>query len=182
MDDWDGESDGNTGIGDTGDVEVTAVGMESELVGAGLVEGAVVATAAADTTACDSSTSGAGSGAAATGLDGARSARAEACATEEMTALLVPIAEDAASVGDACSASCVEDAGGGGGSEDSAALVSTCWASEVVVVEVNSVGVTTAGSAVEVEVAAVRARERVHRLPLTVVVKSCGVAMQKTHS
>lgn len=29
---------------------------------------------------------------------------------------------------------------------------------------------------------AVRARERVHRRPLTVVIVSVGVAMQKTHS
>jgi hypothetical protein len=48
------------------------------------------------------------------------------------------------------------------------------------------VGVTTAASCVEVvrmeEVAAVRARERVHRLPLTVVIDSCGEAMQATGS
>jgi len=34
----------------------------------------------------------------------------------------------------------------------------------------------------ELNVAAVRALEKVHRLPLTVVVDSCGVAMQKTRS
>jgi hypothetical protein len=46
---------------------------------------------------------------------------------------------------------------------------------------VTSVGVTTAGSAVVVvkmEVAAVRARERVHRRPFTVVIDSWGDAMQ----
>jgi hypothetical protein len=44
---------------------------------------------------------------------------------------------------------------------------------------VTSVGETTAGSSAMVEVgAAVRARERVHRLPFTVVIDSCGVAMQ----
>lgn len=32
------------------------------------------------------------------------------------------------------------------------------------------------------DVAAVRALERVHRLPFTVVVKSCGVAIRKVHS
>jgi hypothetical protein len=36
--------------------------------------------------------------------------------------------------------------------------------------------------AMDVDVAAVRARERVHRRPLTVVTDSCGVAMQKTDS
>jgi hypothetical protein len=46
---------------------------------------------------------------------------------------------------------------------------------------VTSVGVTIAGSSVmKVEVAAVRARERVHRLPFTVVIDSCGEAMQAT--
>ena len=43
-----------------------------------------------------------------------------------------------------------------------------------------SEGVTTAGGGVKTEVSAVRARERVHRRPPTVVVKSCGVAMRKS--
>jgi hypothetical protein len=48
---------------------------------------------------------------------------------------------------------------------------------------VTSVGATTAGSGVvKMEVAAVRARERVHRLPFTVVIDSCGDAMQATGS
>lgn len=33
---------------------------------------------------------------------------------------------------------------------------------------------------IEVEMTAVRARERVHRLPFTVVIDSCGVAIQAT--
>ena len=46
-----------------------------------------------------------------------------------------------------------------------------------------SVGVTTAASdEVRIEVAAVRTRERVHRRPLTVVIDSCGEAMQSTGS
>jgi hypothetical protein len=45
------------------------------------------------------------------------------------------------------------------------------------------VGVATGGSeVVRIEVAAVRARERVHRRPLTVVIDSCGEAMQATGS
>jgi hypothetical protein len=46
------------------------------------------------------------------------------------------------------------------------------------------VGVTTAGSSVAtMEGTEVRARERVHRFPFTVVViDSCGVAMQTTGS
>jgi hypothetical protein len=47
-----------------------------------------------------------------------------------------------------------------------------------------SVVVVTAGGScvvvVRIEVAAVRARERVHRRPLTVVIDSCGEAMQAT--
>ena len=85
-----------------------------------------------------------------------------------------------------------EDAGGGGGGgggggaggadDCSAALVWICCASSVVEV-CSSVGVTWAGaSEVKDEVTAVRARERVHRLPLTVVTESCGVAMQKPKS
>ena len=34
----------------------------------------------------------------------------------------------------------------------------------------------------EVDVAAVRARERVHRLPFTVVIDSCGEAIQAAQS
>lgn len=97
------------------DAEVAAIGIESELVGAGVVAGAVVAAAATEATACDSLTSGAGPGATAAGGDGSRFAKAEDCATDEETTLLVPIAEDAASVGDTCWASCAEDEGGGGG-------------------------------------------------------------------
>lgn len=48
-----------------------------------------------------------------------------------------------------------------------------------------SVGATTeiaTGVGIEVDVAAVRARERVHRRPLTVVIDSCGEAMQAAQS
>lgn len=48
---------------------------------------------------------------------------------------------------------------------------------------VTSVGVATEGSSVvKLEVVAVRALERVHRLPLTVVIDSEGVAMQANSS
>lgn len=49
---------------------------------------------------------------------------------------------------------------------------------------VDSVGAAAVGVAtgVEVDWAAVRARERVHRLPFTVVIDSCGEAMQAARS
>jgi hypothetical protein len=51
----------------------------------------------------------------------------------------------------------------------------------MVVDVVTSVGVMIDGSSVVVEVVtAVRARERVHRLPFTVVIDSDGVAMRAT--
>lgn len=97
--------------------------------------------------------------------------------------MIVPIAELAASVVDAmagCSAGTVE-VGEGGGEDCSMALDCICGACSMAVEVVNSVGVTIDGSSVvEVEVAAVRARERVHRLPFTVVIDSCGEAMQAT--
>ena len=85
-------------------------------------------------------------------------------------------------VDDGGAAAAGDDEGGGGGTA-SAALVCTGGASSAVVEVLASVGVTTAGSCVvRIEVAAVRARERVHRRPLTVVIDSCGEAMQATGS
>jgi hypothetical protein len=123
---------------------------------------------------------------------GATSASGRVCGEGLGAALLVPVAEELADVVAAAgggSADADEDeAGGGGGgggseggAEDAAALVCICGACAAGVEEVTSVGVTTAGSCVvRLEVAAVRARERVHRLPFTFVVDSWGVAMQAT--
>jgi hypothetical protein len=65
-------------------------------------------------------------------------------------------------------------------------LGSVCGACSAIVEAVGSVGATTVGAAagveIEVDVAAVRARERVHRLPFTVVTDSCGEAMQAAQS
>lgn len=142
--------------------DVTAALFESELVeevgaDAEEISGAAVSMIAVSLTTAP------GSGAAATGGEGAR------FASGDDSELSVPIAEDAGADG---------DEGGGSG----AALDWICWASEVVVEEVNSVEVISAASEVRVDMAAVRAWERVHRLPLTVVTDSCGVAMQKTDS
>ena len=41
--------------------------------------------------------------------------------------------------------------------------------------------VVCSGGGAVVEVAAVRARERVHRLPLTVVIDCCGEDMGRSH-
>jgi hypothetical protein len=118
-----------------------------------------------------------------------------ATADEIGTGLIVPIAEEtAACVVVGAAAGCSAGAEGGGAADDTgggrgasaAALVCTAGAAAVVDVDVvTSDGATTAGSDVvriEVEVAAVRARERVHRRPLTVVIDSCGEAMQATGS
>lgn len=82
---------------------------------------------------------------------------------------------------------CVEDGGGGGdkGGASAAALDCICAACEVVAGGGGGAAEVTSGAtdvAMDVDVAAVRARERVHRRPLTVVTDSCGVAMQKTGS
>jgi hypothetical protein len=73
--------------------------------------------------------------------------------------------------------------GGRGEGEGSTALVCT-WGGSTAVVDVAISVVVTAGGCcvveVRIEVAAVRARERVHRRPLTVVIDSCGEAMQAT--
>ena len=72
-----------------------------------------------------------------------------------------------------------EGGGGGGRTEDSVVSVCICDAGSMAVEVVTSVGVTTEGSSVTgAMVGAVRARERVHRLPLTVVIDSWGEAMQ----
>lgn len=108
-------------------------------------------------------------------------------------ALIVPMAEETVAcvvVGAAAGGSIAGDDGGGAAAKDdgdrggaSAALVCAGGAS-CAVVDV----VTCGGSAavvswvVKTEVAAVLARERVHRRPLTVVIDSCGEAMQTTGS
>lgn len=60
-----------------------------------------------------------------------------------------------------------------------------CCVRSITVEVVGSVGAATvdaAGVEIGVDVAAVRARDRVHRLPFTVVIDSCGVAMQAAQS
>jgi hypothetical protein len=163
------------------EAEVTATSIESELVGvAGEAAGTEETSGAADGSETASSlTAAPGFGATATGGEGWIFASGADCATDE-TGLSVPVAGGASSdVGaGAGESSCGAEAAGAW-----AALVCSCCSSEVVVDEVNSLGVTTGGSEARVvDVAAVRARERVHRLPLTVVIDSWGVAMQKTES
>tara|TARA_R110002003_G_scaffold53_4_gene4655 strand:+ start:2657 stop:3217 length:561 start_codon:yes stop_codon:yes gene_type:complete len=170
----------------------TAVGIESELVVAGTVEEALVAT-----TACEGITTGSAAatgpfGPASAGSDGSMIASASGVVVDDGIgiALIVPIAEETAAwvvVGAAagCSACVVEEeaAAGGGGGGASTELVCICGACSTAGEVVTSVGATTAGSGVvKMEVAAVRARERVHRLPFTVVIDSCGDAMQATGS
>lgn len=79
------------------------------------------------------------------------------------------------------SAAAAEDGGGWGAA--SAAVVCAGGVS-CAVVDVVTCGCSTAAVSwvVRTEVAAVRARERVHRRPLTVVIDSCGEAMQTTGS
>ena len=155
---------------------VAAADVAPEVAALEVVEGAVVAAGAAETAGCVVSRSEARSGAAATGAEGAMFASAEDCARGK-TALVV-LSADVVSGGGACCAASVVDGAGGGG----AAVVVCAWAAScAVVVEVNSVE-AAAWVEMRVDVAAVRARERVHRLPLTVVVRSCGVAMRKAHA
>jgi hypothetical protein len=173
-----------TGIGTVGIAETVGVGVEASAT-------CDTIAAAAGLLACTCCC-----GAAAACCDGTVSAVGVATADEIGTELIVPIAEETAAcvvVGAAagCSAGAEEggaadDAGGAGGGASATALVCTAGAAAVVDVDVvTSDGATTAGSDVvriEVEVAAVRARERVHRRPLTVVIDSCGEAMQATGS
>lgn len=133
-------------------------------------------------------------GAATAGTDGPGSDNGPVVADDVGIALLVPMAEDIAAsvVGAAtgCSACAVDEggsgdggggAGGGAAGGATAALVCICGTCATAVEVVASVGVTTVGCSLTSEVvAAVRARERVHRLPLTVVIDSCGDAMQTT--
>jgi hypothetical protein len=189
-----------------GDGGRAAVGIVSELVGVGSVETSGVTTATCEATAATAGMlfSTGLFGPAAACSDGARIASGIVGASGIETALIVPIAEETAAacvvVGAAKrwsaaaeeggGAAAEDDGGGGGGGEarEEAApttVVCACCACSAVVEVVTSVGVTTAGSAVvvvRIEVAAVRARERVHRRPLTVVIDSCGEAMQATGS
>jgi hypothetical protein len=174
----------------------TARATTSELVGTGLV-GTIKDIAAACEGTVDGSVGSSGSssddcpGAAAVGPSGASFGDGAIRVDDVGIELIVPIADVAAasvvdvfgaatgcSVG--CSAEVVDELGGGGGAA-AAVLVCTRDASSAVVDVVTSVGVTTAVSAVVLEVvAAVRARERIHRLPFTVVTDSCGLAMRAT--
>ena len=158
----------------------------SELVDDVLVGGAEVPSATCKGATAGLRDSSAGCpGLAAAGPDSARFASALFGADDIGAGILVPIAEDTATsvVGTTagCSAGSVEEGGSGEGEGGgcSTGLVCICGACSTAVEVVNSVGVTTDGSSVvTVDVAAVRARERVHRLPLTVVIDSCGEAMQ----
>lgn len=196
-DDWPADTAGAVKSGGmiedaTDDKVGTAIATVSEVDAAGFVEEAEVTAATCEGTAAGLLNSSAGCpGPAAAGPDGARFASGIFRADDIGTALIVPIAEvTATSVVGAvagcsaiavvgCSAIAVEEGGGGGGA--SAALVCICGASSMAVEVVNSVGVRIDGSSVvRVEVAAVRARDRVHLLPLTVVIDSCGEAIQAT--
>lgn len=172
-----------------------------ELIGAGAGGASVVATGSCAGTFAGLLASTGPLGRAATGPDGRIGTRFGV--GERGTALIVPIAEDTATCVDVgaatgCSAGAEDEGdaaaggGGGGGGEDSAGASTALdctggacagGACAAGVVAVTSVGVTTAGSCeVTIEEARVRARERVHRFPLTVVIDSCGVAMQTTGS
>jgi hypothetical protein len=188
-----------TSVGAAAELVGTAKATTSEFVGARLVGRVKDTAAACEGTADGPSDSGDGCpGAAAAGPAGASFGSGAIRVDDVGTGLIVPIADVAAasvvdvdgaatgcsvgcSVG--CSAAVVDEEGGGGGGGAAAVLVCICDASSTVVDEVTSVGVTTADSSVVVEVvAAVRAREREHRFPLTVVIDSCGVAMRaKAH-
>ena len=108
------------------------------------------------------------------GSDDARAASESICTDDIEIALIVPIAEvAAASVVDAvagCSVDTMEGVKGGEGGS-SMALVCICGASSMAVEVVGSVEVMIDSSwTADVDVAAVRARERVHRFPFTVVI------------
>jgi hypothetical protein len=186
-----------TPVGAAAELVGTAKATTSEFVGARLVGRVEDTAAACEGTADGPSDSGDGCpGAAAAGPAGASFGSGAIRVDDVGTGLIVPIADVAAAsvvdvVGAAtgcsvgcsvgCSAAVVDEEGGGGGGGGGAAavLVCICDASSRVVDEVTSVGVTTADSSVVVEVvAAVRAREREHRFPFTVVIDSCGVAMR----
>jgi hypothetical protein len=134
-------------------------------------------------------------GPAAATCDGAELASAVVGASGIGAGVSVPIAvETVACVeGAAADGSAATEEGGGatacaGGIDaggDSTALVCAGGGATTAVEVAMSVVVTSGGACVvvvRIEVAAVRARERVHRRPLTVVIDSCGVAMQATGS
>ena len=167
--------------GDDGD-PITTVPVVSELVGAIFAGGSVGAAAT-----CEGTTTGSqdreGSLEAESlgaGADGSRNAGRGVVASDIRTRLPVPAAEDtvACDVGKDTRTDCPtgEDDTGGGGDGGCFAIVEV----------VGSVGATAVGAAagveMEVDVAAVRARERVHLLPFTVVIDSCGEAMQAAQS
>lgn len=123
----------------------------------------------------------------------------ELVASDMRTSALVPNAVVAAAcdVGRGTIADCspgendAGGAGGGGGGDggcwDAGGLAGgccVCGGCSATAEVVDSMGAAAVGVAIEVEVgvAAVRARERVHRLPFTVVIDSCGVAMQAAQS
>jgi hypothetical protein len=164
-------------------IEIALEGVVSEVAEGAVGDSAATETSAAVTTACVVSISEGRPGAAATRAEGTRFAKVEDGVRDEAVSL-VPIVEDVVSGGGAsCAASVVEvEEGGGGRGGASVVVVCICAASCVVEGGVDSVEESTTSVEMSVDVAAVRARERVHRRPFTVVVRSCGVAMQKTHS
>lgn len=177
-----------------------------------MAEGIVVAGATCGIGTAGLSSSAGPLGTAAVGSAGTTSAGGVTSADERGTALIVPVGEDAAAgvvVGAAagCSAGCCDgcSAGGpatscigcacaaeegtgsgdgaGGAGASAAALVCICGTCSAICEVLTSVGMTMVGSSgAATVVAAVRARERVHRRPFTVVTNSCGEAMQATNS
>jgi hypothetical protein len=151
-----------------------AVGFESEFVVAGTVR-------AAAATAENWGRFATGFfGPAGARTAGARSAAELLCAFCIGRASIVPIADEIAAAVDGAGDG---EGAAGGGEETATALVCAWGACSGEVEVVTSVGVTIDGSSVvRLEVVAVRARERVHRLPFTVVIDSDGVAMQANGS
>lgn len=172
-------TEGRDEVGEMDDIdktEVIAASIEPVSV-AGVVVGvretATLGGAAASVPlASVSLTTTAGSGAAAAGGVGTKFASGADCAADDAAGLSASVAEGAASWDEGAAAAWVDDGG-----SSAASFVSICCASVVVAEGATSGGVTWAASELRVGVAAVRARERVHRLPLTVVIDSCGVDM-----
>lgn len=171
----------------------------SELFGGGLAggESGAAATCEGTTTVSlvgEGALVGCTSGA---GADDGMTAGGGRVASDMRTSLLVPNAVDAATcgVGRGTIADCPSGEvnaggaggdGGGGGCWDAGGLAAGCvrGGCSAVVEVVDSMGAAAVGVAVGVEVGvvAVRAWERVHRLPFTVVIDSCGVAIQAAQS
>lgn len=164
----------------------------SGLVGAILARG-VVGTAAAceDAMTISLDCEGVfGVGVAGVGAEDSKTALGEDGASDVRTVLPVPNAEVTAAcdVGRGRSVGCLtedDDAtgaggGGGGGNWGAGGLLTAvgcvCGTCSAIIDVVGPVAATEVGGAIgvdiEVEVAAVRTRERVHRLPLTVVIDS----------